>query len=148
MTRNQTIGLVIAGFVLAFLIGFIPSWTRVRAQERQLEEVRHELQVAQLQGRLGAALAESHRSNYERARQLMSGFFAEAQQLLPQVRDARQRQELQTILQQRDEIITMLSRAEPESTQRLMLLYTRYFAALDPVGRQSPTALTPSPPGG
>ncbi len=155
MTRNQTIGLVIGGFVLAFLIGFIPAWMRSRSLESDLREVRveqeqtrFELEMARLQGRLGAALAESNRSNYERARQLMTGFFSELQQNIGRVQDAAVRQELQTILNQRDEIITMLSRAEPESTQRLMLLYTRYFAAMDPVGREAPTALTPSPPEG
>ncbi len=146
MTRNQTIGLVIAGFVVAFLIGFLPSWSRMRSQERELQEVRHELEIARLQGRLGAALAEAQRSNYERARQLMSDFFSGVQQNLGRVQDPAQRQALQEILRQRDEIITMLSRAEPESTQRLMLLYTRYFAAMDPVGREAAPALTPSPP--
>jgi hypothetical protein len=146
MTRSRAIALVILGHVLAFLIGFLPPWSRTRTLSRELAETRHELALARLEGQLGAALAESQRSNYERARQLMTGFFSGAQQRLPQVTDAERHQALQQILAQRDEIITLLSRAEPESTQRLMLLYTRYFAAIDPVGREAPTALTPSTP--
>lgn len=145
MTRNQWIGLAIAGLVLSFLIGFIPSWSRSRALERELRETRFELEMARLQGRLGAALAEASRSNYERARQLMTGVFSGLQENVGRVRDTAQQRELQLVLQQRDEIITLLSRAEPESTQRLMLLYTRFFAAVDPLGREAPTALTPSP---
>ncbi|CAN5644147.1 hypothetical protein BH23GEM3_BH23GEM3_25840 [soil metagenome] len=146
MTRNKWIGLAVAGLIVAFLIGFVPTYSRARTLDRELTETRHDLEIARLQGRLGAALAESHRSNYERARQLMAGFFTELQQSLGQVRDPTQQQELRAILQQRDEIITLLSRAEPESTQRLMLLYTRYFAAMDPAGQGAP-AVTPSTPG-
>ena len=146
MTRNKWIGLAVTGVLIAFLIGFVPSWMRARSLDRELTETRHELAIARLQGRLGASLAEAQRSNYERARQLMTGFFTGLQQNLPRVEDPAQRRELQAILQQRDEIITLLSRAEPESTQRLMLLDTRYFAAMDPAGQETPTALTPSTP--
>jgi hypothetical protein len=146
MTRPKLIGLIVAGIAVAFFLGFLPQWSRARGLERELGDTRFELEIARLQGRLGAALAESQRSNYERARQLMTGFFSGVQQNLGRVEDPAQQQELRAILGQRDEIITLLSRAEPESTQRLMLLYTRYFAAMDPAGQATPTALTPSTP--
>ena len=75
----------------------------------------------------------------------MADFFSELQGTVGQVEDARERQVLEGILAQRDEIITLLSRAQPESTQRLMILYTTYFATLDPAGRNTPPPPAPAP---
>ena len=144
-SRLKLIGVAVAAAIVVFLVGYLPQRSRAAGYRDDLRQARHELKFARLEGRLGAALSESLRSNYERSRQLMADFFSELQSSTGQVTDARQRQALEGILAQRDEIITLLSRAQPESTQRLMLLYTTYFAAMDPAGRNSP-AVTPPPP--
>ncbi|HVG44554.1 MAG TPA: hypothetical protein VM890_07485, partial [Longimicrobium sp.] len=141
---RRTLALVAAGLVIAFLLGFVPQTIARRNANRELAAARQELRLSRLQGRLGAALAESLRSNYERSRQLMAGYFSGLQDALPGVENARQRQALTGILSQRDEMITLLSRAQPESSQRLMLLYTSMFSAIDPQGALGP-AVTPSP---
>jgi hypothetical protein len=146
MTRNQWIGAAVAGLIVAFLIGFVPMWSRAGTLDRQLEEARFELELYQIQARLGAALAEAQRSNYERARQLMTQVFASLQASTARIGDPQRRQAAESVLAQRDELITQLSRAEPESTQRLMLLYTRLFAAIDPLGRDAPATVTPPTP--
>jgi len=153
MTRNQQIGAVAVAVVVAFLIGFLVSWGRARTLDRDLGTTRAELQrteseleMYQLQGRLGAALAEAQRSNYERARQLMTQVFAGLQDSRDRIEQPERRQAVDRILAQRDEIITQLSRAEPESTQRLTLLYTQMFAAVDPIGREAPATVTPPAP--
>lgn len=138
--------MIAAALLVAFLIGFLPQWVRVRSMDRALTETRYELSLLDLGGRLGAALAEAQRGNYERARQLMTGFFSGVQTQLDLSADPALRQELLPLLQQRDELITLLSRAEPEATSRLNLMYTRYFAAVHPLGREAPAAVTPSPP--
>jgi hypothetical protein len=145
MDRNRWIGIAVLAAVLAFAAGFLPQWQRARTLDRDLTATRHELATARLQGRLGAAVTESMRSNYERSRQLMTDFFRDAQAHLAAVEDPRQRQELQGMLRERDELITLLARSEPESTQRLMLLYTRFFTAFDPAAERAPTSVTPSP---
>lgn len=145
MSRPKLIGIGAAALLVVFAIGFFPQWSRARALSAELEETRRELRFARMEGVLGAAMAESLRSNYERARQLMTGFFSELQGRMGEVEDPVKRRELEAILAQRDEVITLLSRAEPESTQRLMLIYTRYFAAMDPGGRATPP-VTPPPP--
>lgn len=137
---------LIAAAVVAALLLFFPQWSRARRLDGELERTRHELKFARLEGRLGAALSESLRSNYERARQLMVEFYGELQGSVGTVRDAGQRRALDGILRERDEIITLLARANPESTQRLMLLYTSYFTAMDPAGRGTPAATPPPPP--
>lgn len=154
MDRNKWIGLALLGLVIAFLLGFVPQWQRaggledeLQTSNRTLAATRHELQMARLEGRIGAALAESLRSNYERARQLMTDAFEEMERELDggRIADPAQQQALRQILAQRDEIVTLLARAEPESQQRLMLLFTRYFQAVDPAAERSPTIVTPSP---
>ena len=142
---RRTLGLVIAGLLISFLLGFVPEWMAKRNVDRELAAARLELRLARQQGRLGAALAEALRSNYERSRQLMAGYFTDLQSTVGAVDDARKRQALTGILAQRDEIITLLSRAQPESSQRLMLLYTSMFVAIDPQGAVG-TTVTPSPP--
>jgi hypothetical protein len=149
---RRTLALVVTGVVIAFLLGFVPQFVAKRGADRDRAAARQELAAARgelglhrLQGRLGAAMAESLRGNYERSRQLMAGYFTGLQDALPAVRDPRRRQAFTAILGQRDEIITLLSRAQPEGSQRLMLLYTSMFAALDPQGAVGP-AVTPSPP--
>ena len=144
MSRPRLIAAAAAALVVVFALAFLPQWTRARRLSGELAAAREELRFARLEGVLGAALAESLRSNYERSRQLMAGFFSQLQAGVGEVEDDTRRRELEAILAQRDEVITLLSRAQPESTQRLMLIYTRYFAAMDPAGRSA--AVTPSPP--
>jgi|GEM_PF-1193603 len=143
LDRPKLIGLaVLAGLVL-FLLGFLPQWSRARSATRELAETRQELRIARLGSRLGAALTESLRGNYERSRQLTAEFYTGLQDATARVEDPARRRALEGIQAQRDEMITLLSRAQPESTQRLMLLYTTYHAAADPGDR---ALVTPSPP--
>lgn len=142
----RLVALAALALVAAFLIGYLPQRARASRLDDALRQKRHELQMARLEGRLGAALAESLRGNHERARQLMSDFYVELQATVHRVGDAKQRQALDGILAQRDEVITLLSRAQPEATQRLMILYTTYFAAMDPGARGNPNIITSPPP--
>jgi hypothetical protein len=143
LDRPKLIGLAVLAALVVFLLGFLPQWSRARGLSRELESTRQELRVSQLEGQLGAALTESLRSNYERSRQLMASFFSGLQAAAPNVEDAGKRREMESVLAQRDEIITLLSRAQPESTQRLMLLYTTFHAAAAPADRPAVTPPTP-----
>ena len=145
LDRPKLIGLAVLATVVVFLAGFLPQRARANRNAEALRDTQFELRLTRLEGRLGAALTESLRSNYERSRQLMAEFFTELQANVGRVENAQQRQALAGILGQRDEIITLLSRAQPESSQRLMLLYTTYYAALNP-GATAASTVTPPPP--
>lgn len=144
-SRVRTVIIVAGLLIVTFLIGFVPQWMHVRALQRDLAVATQEVRMLDMGGRLAAALAESQRGNYERSRQLMADFFTELESEMPNA-EAAQRQELTAIMSGRDEIITQLSRAEPEATSRLNLMYTRYFATVHPAGQLNPAAVTPSPP--
>jgi hypothetical protein len=143
LDRPKLIGLAVLAGLFLFLLGFLPQWSRARNASRELAETRQELRIARLESRLGAALTESLRGNYERARQLTAEFYTGLQGAVGQVEDPARRRALEGVQAQRDEMITLLSRAQPESTQRLMLLYTAYHAAVDPADRP---LVTPPPP--
>jgi hypothetical protein len=132
--------------LLGFALGLGVQSIRGRATTQELARVTAENQSLDLGTRLGAALAESQRGNYERARQLMTGFFSDLQARMPDVEQPATRQELESILAQRDEIVTQLSRAEPEAGLRLNMIYSRYFAAVHPLGSEGVPVVTPSPP--
>jgi hypothetical protein len=129
MDRTRLIAIAIGIAVVAFFAGFLSQWTRANRMADDLAETRFQLHASQTEGKIAAALTESLRSNYERSRQLMAEVYAELEAMEPRV-DERQRAEIRAILARRDEIITLLARAAPESSQRLMMIHTRYRAAM------------------
>lgn len=147
MSRAQRLGLIAAAVVIAFLAGFVPQWLRVQTLVEELEEARLEIVTLELQTRLGAALSEAQRGNYERARQLMTGFFSGLQERSAEIGPSpQQRQELEALLAQRDEVITLLSRAQPESSSRLNMMFSRYFTTINPLDEASTEVVSPPPP--
>jgi hypothetical protein len=141
MDRNRLIAIAVGIALVAFLLGFLPQWSRGNGLRDRLHASQHDLRMSRVEGQIGAALTESLRSNYERARQLMTEVYSTLQAEAPGLQGT-QRREVDAILAQRDEIVTLLARAAPESSQRVMLLYTRYHNAFSP--RAAP-ATTPAP---
>ena len=144
MDRNRLIAIAVGIALVAFLLGFLPQWSRANGLRDRLTASQHDLRMARVEGQIGAALTEALRSNYERARQLMTEVYATLQAAAPSLEGA-QRREAEAILAQRDELITLLARAAPESSQRVMLIYTRYYNAFHPGAVPSPPATTPAP---
>jgi hypothetical protein len=145
MDRNRIITIAAGAALLGFLLGFLPQWSRANGLRDSLEDTRLQLRTSQIENRIGAALAESLRSNYERSRQLMTTVFSDLQAVREQVPPAQQK-EVDTILAQRDEIVTLLARAAPESSQRLMLIHTRYHNAFSGDRAPATTPAGPVPP--
>ncbi|HST61118.1 MAG TPA: hypothetical protein VLK84_20620 [Longimicrobium sp.] len=141
MDRNRQITIAVGIALVAFLLGFVPQWMRANRAGDELQAARLELQMARTQGKIGAALTEALRSNYERARQLMTEVYSELQSAAPGL-EGTQRREVDAVLAGRDEIVTLLARAAPESGQRLMLLYTRYHNTFQP--STGPATTTPA----
>lgn len=145
MTRNRWIGLGIVVLIVTFLIGFLPQWAQNRALGEEMERAELRIELLELQARTGTALAEAHRENHERARQQMTVVF-------PGLERARARisggdaQRVQEVLAERDEIITLLSRASPESTARLAAIYRRLLPVTLGEAAEPAAERTPQPP--
>jgi hypothetical protein len=122
--------------LVAFLLGFIPMWLKCRECSNNLSQAGHYLSLARIENTLASASIEARRGDYEPARQAASSFltslWAEAgkgadDSALSQA----QREGLQPVLSLRDEIITLLSRSDPASADRLSDLYMSYHKIMN-----------------
>ena len=91
-------------------------------REIDLEQARQRLQVTAMQAELSEGALEARRAQYEAAREQVSRFFTSAQAEADKTNSGAFGQEaanLQPLLKQRDELITLLARSDPGSADRL-----------------------------
>lgn len=117
-----------------FLLGFVPMGFKAASNAKERDAVRQELQVAHVQLRLASALVDASRGEYEPARLAAVDFFTDLSAELRRGDDSNvsreQRDALRPILEQRDEIITLLARSDPASAERLSEMYVTYRNAI------------------
>ena len=132
----------VAGAVLVLFIALL-AWQLVAAHQARQErdEVELELTLQRMATDLAMAAIEANYGSYEGARELTSSFFTRLQQnagrLPPEGRETAN-----AILVRRDEVITSLSRRDPESPEILTRMFFRYPTV---VRSGSPSALAIRP---
>ena len=131
-----------AVLVAVFLIGLIPMWLVSRSRAIERDVAHRELRLCTLENNLLAAAVEARRGEYERARQAGSSFFTLLRQQIDIVSEpsdltSAQRESLRPLLNQRDDVITLLARSDPASADRLSELYTSYRKAMPLVTLES-----------
>ncbi len=116
--------------LLAFLLGLLPMWWAKMSVDYDLQQARRELRRQQLHNTLSSATVYARRGEYETARQSMSTFFTETQAEVEKadasVYSPAERSQMPSLFNGRDDIITLLSRADPASAERLSDLYITY----------------------
>jgi hypothetical protein len=117
-----------------FLLGLVPMWLKARDNANQRDAAQRELRASQMQNDLASAAIDARQGHYEPARQTASDFFTTLRQQVD-AGDASaltqsQRDNLRPMLQQRDDIITLLARSDPASADRLSDLYMAFRKAL------------------
>jgi hypothetical protein len=136
--------------VLAFFIGFFWQFYQATTVRTTLAATEHELVVERLRVQLANAAIAAQTGRYEAARREMSDFFnrIHAQRaILPQ----ELRPVADEFLAMRDDIITGLSRANPEYAGVLFGMLDRFEAAVPAqgaAGSDSPQSGTRGPPPG
>lgn len=148
MTRARKRLLLATGVVLAFAAGFGWQYLRAERLDDRLEETVRELEMARLEATLGAAAVEAQRGGFEAARQLTSEFFTGLQRQMDRV-PADERRELEEILGRRDQLITLLSRGDPEGRDLLVRTFQGYRVAVGGPDEAIPVAApetAPEPP--
>ena len=129
-SRLRRIGIYAAMLLVAFLLGLIPMWLKARESAGELERARRDLHIVRMQSALASAAIDTRRGEYEPARQSASDFFttlsAEIDRGAQSVLTEQQRTALNPLLRQRDEVITLLARNDPASSDRLTDLYSAY----------------------
>lgn len=113
-----------------FLLGLVPMWLKARECARSLAEAEHQLVLVRTQSNLASAVIDARRGDYEPARQAVSQFFtslnAEIDKADASAFTQAQRDGMQPLLTQRDDIITLLARSDPASADRLSDLFVSY----------------------
>ena len=119
--------------VAAFLAGLLPMWWAKTNVSTELDKTKVELIRQQRLNSLSAAAVYARRGEYETARQNASKFFTDMQAEMDnpesKVLTPQDRMQFPQLLANRDDIITLLSRADPASAERLSNLYVEYRAA-------------------
>ena len=128
LTRRVTI---YAGLLLvASLLGFVPMWLKYRECSASLSEAEQQLSLARRQNTLASAVIDARRGDYEPARQAASDFFTSLRTGTDRGNESAlsqaQREGVQALFNQRDEIITLLARSDPAALDRLSDLYVSY----------------------
>ena len=122
-----------AGLLVAFLLGLVPMWLAKRSVNQDLATTNRELRRLKMQSSLSAAAVYARRGEYETARQNASDFYTELQAEVnaaeSQTLTAPERTQAPSLLSSRDEIVTLLSRADPASAERISNLYVDYRSA-------------------
>ncbi len=118
---------IAAGF---FLLGFVPTWFKATRAIEQRDAAQRAVRLAQLQNTLAAAVIDVQQGEYEPARQLTSDFYTNLRRQLDGDRGSLftpvQREGLSSLLGERDDLITLLARRDPEATDRLVNVYSTY----------------------
>jgi DNA anti-recombination protein RmuC len=123
-------GIYLVAALALFLIGFIPMWLTARSCATELHQTQGELRLARMQNGLASAAIDARRAEYESARQAASRFFTESRAEIERGEGSAltqtQRDQLNSLLAPRDEIITLLARGDPVSADRLAEMYVSY----------------------
>ena len=122
--------------VVAFMLGFVPVWLKLRESSSRLSAATHELNLTRAQSALASAVVDAQRGDYELAREAISTFFsslrAETDSGAASILSPAQREAVQPLFDRSDGIITMLTRSDPASLAQLSDLYVSYRTIMNP----------------
>ena len=130
----------------AFLLGFLPMWLTARTRTAERDAAQQALRLAHIESSLAAAAIQARRGEYERAREATSTFYTSLQAELGRADSgvtAPSREALQGVLDERDQMITLLARGDAAAADRLANLYISYRQAVGTLTGQEPPADRP-----
>ena len=119
-----------AVLLVVFLLGLIPMWLKASERASNLAAAQRELRLLQMQNTLASAVIDARRAEYEQARQAASNFFTSLRSEVDRASESAltepQREKVNPLFTERDELITLLARSDPASADRLSNLYVSY----------------------
>ncbi|HYO99894.1 MAG TPA: hypothetical protein VER76_06870 [Pyrinomonadaceae bacterium] len=133
----RRIGIYLGIAVAVFMLGFLPMWMKSQSNASQRDAAQRELRLSQMQGTLASAVIDARRGEYEPARQTASDFFTALRTQIDagasSVLTEPQREGAAQLLARRDEVITLLARGDPASSEQLSDIYVSYRKAVNEV---------------
>jgi hypothetical protein len=137
--RGKWLGFAFLAVVIAFFIGFGWQFYRATTVGHALSAVEHELVVERLRVQLANAALAAQDGRYEAARREMSDFFSRVHSQRAFLPDPLV-SVTDEFLAMRDDVITGLSRANPEYAGVLRGMLDRFNEAVPVVGAPTPGA--------
>lgn len=140
VARLQRLGVYGTVVGVALLVGFVPMWLVARTRANERDAVQQAFRLAQLENMVAAAAIQSRRGDYEPAREAASSFYTKLRAELDrseQVFSPSQRASIEPLLARRDQLITLLARADPAAVDALADLYISYRRAAGTLASQS-----------
>ena len=133
----KKIGIYAAVAISCFTLGIVPMWLKARQYAEELQTTQQEFRLKQMENVLAAAVISADRGDYEPARQMASDFFnaVRSQVERGQGSDLSNAQiaKVRFLLDNRDDIITLLARSDPAAADRLSDMYVAYRRAVNDV---------------
>ncbi len=130
--RLQRLGRYAAVILAAVLAGFLPTWLTARTRANERDAAQQALRLARAENTLASAAIHARRGDYEEARADVSTFYTALQAELDRPRpvfSAPERDFVQSLLGERDQMVTLLARADPAAAERLADAYLAYRQA-------------------
>lgn len=123
--------------VAAILVGLVPMWLVARQRGAERDQAQRNLRLCRLENDLASAVINARRGEYERARLAASSFFTSLLEQVDQIGRPSDLTEAQTnglrpLLNQRDDVITLLARSDPAAADRLTEIYMSLQTAMLP----------------
>lgn len=118
--------------LVAALVGFLPTWMMARTRGTERDAAQHALGLARTENALASAAIHARRGDYEVARAAASAFYTDLRAELDRPQPtftAPQIAMVQPLLAERDQMITLLARADPAAAERLTDAYLVYRRA-------------------
>lgn len=119
-------------FLAGLLLGLVPTGVRLFQVSSERNTLEQQLRLANLEINLASAAVLARHGDYAAARDAASRFFSDAQVELDARGDALtpgHRAYLQSVLAERDAIITLLARGDAAGAERTTAMYVAYRAA-------------------
>jgi hypothetical protein len=137
----RRLGIYAIVLVVGFLLGLVPMWLSARARASERDAAQKELRLCRLEKSLLSAAVESRRGEYERARLAASNFFSALREQVDLAGErsdltAAQKESLKPLLNQRDDLITLLARSDPAAADRLAEMYMSFSKSAGSTMRQ------------
>lgn len=130
-TTGGWLGWALGALAIGFFVAFIWQFYQATTARGQLSAVEQELVIERLKVRLGQAALAAQSGDYETARRQTSAFYTRLQEntpaLTPDVRRVAD-----DLLAMRDDVITGLSRGNPEYAGVLYGMLETFTNAVDP----------------
>jgi hypothetical protein len=117
---------------VALLVGFLPTWITARTRASERDAAQHALGLARTENTLASAAIHARRGDYEVARAAASAFYTDLRVEVDRPQPtftASQLAMLRPLLAERDQMITLLARADPAAAERLTDAYLAYRRA-------------------